>query len=361
MDGIKKERDLGFELLRIISMTMIVLMHAIGHGGLGFSVPQASFSYYAYWFIYALSRVSTNCFVMITGYYMVKSKMRLSRVLRLWCEVLFYSVLTFFIAYKFGAAELSLSGIIKVFTPISSEGYWFATSYVIMYLLIPLLNGVIHGIKSQKEFKILVFGATLLTSVLPTVLYWSDPMSVNGGYSFVWFVTLYFIAAYIRLYGINIAKKTCFAIYLSLAALAPFLRAAAEFVQAKIGATTFVDNMMDYKMPITLIMSVAFFVLFLDFKVKNVAVGKIIAFLAPMSFGVYLMHDSEYIRTLLWDWVNMTRFDGLLGSLLYMAAVAIAIVMCGYIVNFIYKKLYALLPMRKLETKIDDFTEKKAK
>ncbi len=73
-----KERDLGFELLRIISMLMIVVMHSIGHGGLGHSVEYNSLEYAIYWFIYGLGRVSTNCFVMLTGYYMVKSKIHIS-------------------------------------------------------------------------------------------------------------------------------------------------------------------------------------------------------------------------------------------------------------------------------------------
>ena len=34
-------RHAGFELLRILSMMMIVLMHGIGHGGLGTPLPPA--------------------------------------------------------------------------------------------------------------------------------------------------------------------------------------------------------------------------------------------------------------------------------------------------------------------------------
>ncbi len=145
------ERHMGFELLRIISMLMIVFMHEIGHGGLGVSVEVGSLPYHVYWTVYALSRVSTNCFVMITGYYMVKSRMKLSRVFRIWCEVLFYSVLTYLIAIGLEGELLSFSELIKVVTPISSEEYWFATGYVMMYLCIPLLNSIIEGIADEKN------------------------------------------------------------------------------------------------------------------------------------------------------------------------------------------------------------------
>lgn len=349
----KEERHVGFELLRIVSMVMIVFMHVIGHGGLGYSVPSNTLAYHIYWLIYAFSRVSTNCFVMLTGYYMVKSRIRFSRVFRIWCEVLFYSVLTYAIAVKVGAVEIAFSEIVKVFTPISSEEYWFATGYIFLYLSIPLLNRVISGIKSKNEFQKILLGILTVTSILPTLLYWADPLFVNGGYSFIWFVVLYFIAAYIRIYDIKADNKIFVLIYVGLAVMAPFMRIAAEVIQLKIGATTFVDNVMDYKMPITVIMSVAFFMIFKNLEIKNKTAKKVITKIAPMSFGVYLLHDSGYIRRILWDAVNISRFGNVAASLLYMLAVAGVIVSVGYAVSFIYQALYRLLPSGKIEKRID--------
>ena len=36
----EQKRHSGFETMRILSMVMIILMHGIGHGGLGSAVPQ---------------------------------------------------------------------------------------------------------------------------------------------------------------------------------------------------------------------------------------------------------------------------------------------------------------------------------
>ena len=44
----RSERHVGFELLRIVSMAMIVMMHMIGHGGLRSSVAGGSTFYYIY-------------------------------------------------------------------------------------------------------------------------------------------------------------------------------------------------------------------------------------------------------------------------------------------------------------------------
>lgn len=67
-------RHAGFELLRIISMMMIVLMHGIGHGGLGTTAAPGTFPYFIYWLLFMLGRVSTNCFVMLTGLFMWQPK-----------------------------------------------------------------------------------------------------------------------------------------------------------------------------------------------------------------------------------------------------------------------------------------------
>ena len=90
-------RHAGFELLRIISMMMIVLMHGIGHGGLGTTAAPGTFPYFIYWLLFMLGRVSTNCFVMLTGYFMWQSKTKASRLFRIEIQVLFYSLLTFVI------------------------------------------------------------------------------------------------------------------------------------------------------------------------------------------------------------------------------------------------------------------------
>lgn len=361
-DNIKTQnRHTGFELLRIVAMFMIVVMHAIGHGGLGYSVSSNTLNYHIYWFIYALSRVSTNCFVMLTGYYMVKSKIRFSRVFKIWCEVMFYSVLTYFIALKFGAVSFSSNEVIRVLTPVTSGEYWFASAYVLLYLCIPLLNRVIDGIKTKSEFRKILFAMILLTSVLPTICYWADPLFVNGGYGYIWFIVLYFVAAYIRIYDIKLSSKTFFAIYFCLALTASPLRMISEAVQQKIGSTTFVDNTLDYKMPIIFIMSVAFFMLFKNMKIKNKIATKIITAIAPFSFGVYLLHDSDYLRKFLWEIIDVTRFNGILSSLLYVLVISVLIVVISYAVNFIYKKLYVLLGGKKAEKALDKFmkTEKK--
>ena len=57
----KGERQLNLELLRILSMLMIVLMHLINHGGVLEWVEDGSPSYYLVWTLFGISNVAINC------------------------------------------------------------------------------------------------------------------------------------------------------------------------------------------------------------------------------------------------------------------------------------------------------------
>lgn len=52
----EQKRHSGFETMRILSMVMIVLMHGIGHGGLGSAAPQGSAAFWSYWLLFILAR-----------------------------------------------------------------------------------------------------------------------------------------------------------------------------------------------------------------------------------------------------------------------------------------------------------------
>ena len=93
----EQKRHSGFETMRILSMVMIVLMHGIGHGGLGSAAPQGSAAFWSYWLLFILARGSTNCFVMLSGYYLSERKgpVHVGRLFRIGAQVWFYSMLTF--------------------------------------------------------------------------------------------------------------------------------------------------------------------------------------------------------------------------------------------------------------------------
>ena len=206
-------RHAGFELLRILSMMMIVLMHGIGHGGLGTTAAPGTFPYFIYWLLFMLGRVSTNCFVMLTGYFMWQSKTKASRLFRIEIQVLFYSLLTFVIGLFVNSVSLSAGTLLRAVFPTTSCVYWFCSCYFILYLAIPLLNKIIASLtRAQHRFMLIML--FLLFSLWPTICFWSDMSRVENGYSYVWFFVLYFTAAYLSIYQVYAAAKNDVLIHL---------------------------------------------------------------------------------------------------------------------------------------------------
>ena len=231
----EQKRHSGFEAMRILSMVMIVLMHGIGHGGLGSAAPQGSAAFWIYWLLFILARVSTNCFVMLSGYYLSERKgaVRAGRLFRIGAQVWFYSMLTFCVAVRAGAVPLSAVKLLRALLPLTSNGYWFASAYFLMYLSVPVLNAVVQSL-DRRQYKTLLLVALLLQSVWGTLFYWAtDATFVKNGYSFIWFYILYFMAAYFRKYRVTVPSGLCLLAYLAAAAVQ---RRRAGYVRPAAGA-----------------------------------------------------------------------------------------------------------------------------
>ena len=350
-------RHAGFELLRIISMMMIVLMHGIGHGGLGTTAAPGTFPYFIYWLLFMLGRVSTNCFVMLTGYFMWQSRTKASRLFRIEIQVLFYSLLTFVIGLFAGSVSLSAGNLLRAVFPVTSCVYWFCSCYFILYLAIPLLNKIIASLtRAQHRFMLIVL--FLLFSLWPTVCFWSDMSRVENGYSYVWFFVLYFTAAYLSIYQVRMSSAPCLLLYVVFSLLSVLTRIFGSGVETRLGLEGLINTLGGYQSPFVFFASICFFLLFQNVKIRSDRPKKIILALAPLSFGVYLLHDSDFIREFLWKTISLPRFGSLLPSLAYLAASIVCITCAAYLVDSLYQRFYRLVFRKKVERKVDEITKR---
>ena len=107
----------------------------------------------------------------------------------------------------------------------------------------------------------------------------------------------------------------------------------------------------------TVIASAAMFLLFQNIRIRSDYWRRWVFRLAPLSFGVYLLHDSDFTRALLWQLVDLPRFGGaLLPSLAYLTGAVLLVAAAGYAVDAVYQRLYRLLHLPALETKLDALT-----
>lgn len=195
-----KERNSNLELYRIIVMLLIVAHHYVVNSGL-MSVMKEEPLHIQSIFLYLFGmwgKTGINCFVMITGYFMCKSHISLRKFMKLLLEVYFYNVVITGIFLLTGYARPSFSTVFYALVPIQSFGVNFVACFVVFYLLIPFLNLLIQTMNSKLHLR-LVLLCLLVYSVIGTI------PKITLGVNYVsWFVLLYFIASYIRLYGFPI-------------------------------------------------------------------------------------------------------------------------------------------------------------
>lgn len=62
------KRNSGIDLLRIISMIMIVTLHLLGHGGILNNLEPFTSGHYSAWTLEIIAYCAVNCYALISGY-----------------------------------------------------------------------------------------------------------------------------------------------------------------------------------------------------------------------------------------------------------------------------------------------------
>lgn len=294
-----EKRNSGLELYRIICMLFIVLHHFVIHGldnsdGFGSGINKYIADILSFG-----GKIGVNGFVLISGYFMARSRYTIKKFLRLWGQVWFYSVTALGISVLIsGGGSIGTGNILKALLPVLFSQYWFVTSFVVLMILSPFLNFVVQNIK-ENQYRSLLFMLFILCSFVPTFI--GNELST----SLTWFIFLYFIAAYRRLYNANENYKDDKAVrhgvlaVLGIAALwcSSVLINLAGVYSGREGILSYSRHFMSMQSVIVLVIS---YELFMTFLCRKRFYSKTINIIAKGSFGVYLIHDNSYLRIILW-------------------------------------------------------------
>ena len=205
-----KERMANLELLRIVAMLLIVVLHFLGKGGWLTPLPETAMPHMGYvaWGLEALAIGSLNVYMLLSGYFLIESSFKVKRLLQLLLQVLFYSIGTGLLAAAFGCLPeegFSIYYLASLFLPLSTEHYWFMTAYFMMYLFVPFLS---QGVKrlTKKQFQTVLVLLLTLVCIIKSVVPVKLPTD-RQGYDCIWYMCVFLVAAYIRLYGIPFFKN----------------------------------------------------------------------------------------------------------------------------------------------------------
>ena len=297
MKNIDKKRLSNLELLRIISMILIVSAHYVIHSPI--FVNGLTINKYILNFISLGGKIGVNCFILITGFFLVKSNFKIDKLIKLIIEVFTYSVIMLVITIIFTKEKITIIGLLKTFLPIIYSNYWFVTNYVVLYVIAPFINKLIDNL-NKYEYRMLIIILFIILSVIPT--FTGSNFIYNN---LIWFIYLYLLAGYIRLHyekkhEKNLYLNIAISMYIIIFALSEIILIIAKYIPRLL------DNSMYFseinKVP-AVICSVCLFLYFKELKLES---NKYINEIASSTFAIYLLHDNYLFKDYLWAVVLKT-------------------------------------------------------
>lgn len=285
-------RNPNFEILRIIAIIMILILHYL-NGDLGGALSNTiagTNNFYAIRFIEGFSIVAVNCFVLITGYYMIdKTAIKLYKPINLVLIAIFYSLVLYLISIYLNINTFTLEGL-KTIMMVMYNPKWFMVAYIGLFILIPYLNKIVVGM-DEYQYRKLIIVLIVLLSIVPT--FFNKVCYNDGGYGVLSFIMIYFIGGYLKLhYKAERSKIYYFAVYILCTTAATILMIS-NIIDSTDGWWTY----WNYNDILIVVGSIG---LFLFFEKMNIKSNRIINYLATFTFPIYLIHTDLSVRVLIY-------------------------------------------------------------
>lgn len=186
-----RTRQSNIELCRILSILLVVLVHS---QMTVFGVPRTeSIDTLLVYGLESLSIIGVNVFVLISGYFSIRLKIK--NIANLLYVCFFYMTLLNILRLATDSMELKYLFFI-------SQSNWFIPRYIGLMILSPVLNAFCDN-AGKKTFQYVVIAITLFSCYWGFLLYgwWPD---FHHGYSLIHFCILYLIARYFKLHGLGL-------------------------------------------------------------------------------------------------------------------------------------------------------------
>lgn len=292
------KRKSNLELLRIVAMLLIIEHHYVVNSGItdfyDYSNISANMIFLQLWG--AWGKTAINCFVLISGYFMCTSQLTYTRYLKIYFTAKMYKIVVFVALAVMGYQEVSVRSILQLlFCYLLGAGEGFTGSFLVFYLFIPFYNSYLN-VLTKSQLKMLNTFLLFFQVIVPTFLF-------NEGIfePIVWYMTLYFVAAYIRLYPEAWMKnnRLCGGGLLLTLLMSCLSIIVVDYIGTDYGFGSYYHMMGGSSKLFAFLVGMFAFLFFMNLKMEN---SKIINKIAATTFGVLCIHaSSDAMRTFLWE------------------------------------------------------------
>ena len=307
-----------------------------------------------WWLIYAFSVGSVNIYVLISGYFLADSRWRIDKVFSLYLTVWLYSVLVPLTLGAIGIVDLrslELGDWQQLLLPIEYEHYWFATAYVMMYILSPVLAIAVRSL-NRELLRGVIAGLVVLFSVLKSINPYLIPWDKYGN-DVLWFIVLFMIAGYIRRFGIQTSITLRVLTYILTSILILVSELILGVIVNKTGKLEYMLDMLCANNHIlVLLASVALFTAFIEIKTDtiNEKTGKIILLFSSSTFGIYLLHENLLVRSRWASWLGVDRLKNVALKFLFLIISIVTLFIVGTLIDRVRAGLFNMFIKKKTHT-----------
>lgn len=356
----EKKRFTNYELLRVIAMVMVVVLHFLSHSDslLSLNAPVSGVRILGT-LLESFCLVAVNVYILISGYFGVKGSFKPGKAISLLCQIWFYAFLILAAVMVLGQPaklqELGIYGAVKYVFPIESETYWFATSYFMLYLLSPVLNGAARNM-TKRQLQITITGLLILfcgiKSISPVVF----PVD-RYGYDLAWFICVYLVAAYLGLYGLPFFKKHSLLVYAGSSLITFGMVVVLWFGAQRWSSLGYYFTVpFHYNFVLCLTGAMGLFYCFLKLRIREGGAAAAIRKLGELSFGVYLFHEHIDIRNLWYGYlkrlINPAGEEGIGFFFMELVCCVVILFAAGILIDYVRSAMFRLASMGLARTKL---------
>lgn len=337
------QRESKFELLRIISMCMIIAYHYVGHGiginNLSLVSPINRFFLQEF---FMFGKIGVNLFVMLTGYFGIKTtSINKDKLLKLSIQTTFFQYFGIVLFIILGN-NIEIKSLITFLFPIIFNKYWFITAYVVMFLLSPYINRGLMTL-SKKEYQNLILLLLVIWCFIPTF-----SNQLYSGFNWtqqIWMIVTYIFGAYIRLYPPKLKSITilvCLSIVLLLGSVI-VISIIARFIYSK--ATPYITYFCWSNSILAVFCTFMLFIFFVNLKISH---NNMINRLGTSALSVYLFHENQLLSPILWQKL-IGKLDTTKNYIITLIITIIIIYFIGFLLHNVFEFLYVKLVEPKIE------------
>ena len=344
----KKERESGIELYKVIAIFLIVLSHVIqtltepnyvlGIGeGTFINIATATTNLNV--LLLAVFRIcgalGNNMFFICSAWFLVNSKkMSLKKVVHMILDVWIINMIVL-IALRSIGVQLQISDTVKTFFPTTFANNWYITCYLLFYMIHPFLNRMLDqmSINEHLAFATILFVIYFIIPVLPLeeiILFFAN--------EFVIFLATYVIVSFIEIYKNewteNLKFNECI-LFVSIISYVVLILCV-DFLGLR--TNYFLNRLVRWNMNNSLFM---FLIAFSSFNImkKKKFINRSINYLSSLSLLVYIFHENlafrRYLRPVI-EFSILNRF-GIEHAFICAVCMAVSLAILSFIISAIYK------------------------